>query len=101
MAQESNFNPDNLRPTAMLDSEHGEIRSFTKNLLQSGGVGISFLRKVHLHLVEILRPIYSLDERQPASLTLRNRQGSCSQRAGVLEAVARAAGVLTRVHALL
>jgi hypothetical protein len=53
----------------------------------------------HLHLVEALRPVYTIDEWQAASVTLRKQQGSCSQRAAVLEAVARAAGVPTRVHA--
>jgi hypothetical protein len=100
VAEDSNFKADNLRPTAILDSEHGEIRGFAKTLLQSVGLGIPFLRKAHLRLVETLRPVYSVDEWQPASLTLCKRQGSCSQRAAVLEAIARAAGVPTRVHAL-
>ncbi|HKW16644.1 MAG TPA: transglutaminase-like domain-containing protein [Terriglobales bacterium] len=43
--------------------------------------------------------MYTVDEWQPASVTLRKGRGSCSQRAALLEAVARTAGVPTRVHA--
>ncbi len=48
-----------------------------------------------------VRPVYSLDDAQPASRTLRNGRGSCSQRLAVLEAVARAAGIPTRTRGLL
>lgn len=48
----------------------------------------------------MLCPVYSGDERQPASKTLRGRKGSCSQRMACLEAVCRAAGIPTRVRAL-
>ncbi|SEK66054.1 hypothetical protein [Nonomuraea pusilla] len=42
-----------------------------------------------------------MNERQPASRTLALGRGSCSQRLAVLEAVARACGVATRVRGLL
>jgi hypothetical protein len=51
-------------------------------------------------LMRTLRPVYSVDERQPASATLSEERGSCSQRTAVLEAVARTAGIPTRVRAL-
>ena len=60
----------------------------------------TFLQKMHLHLVQTLRPVYSVNERQPASTTLRRGRGSCSQRMACLEAAARAVGIPTRVHAL-
>jgi Transglutaminase-like superfamily len=82
-----------------MDSEHDDIRSLTTSLLQPNATAISFLRKTHLHLVELLHPVYSVDEWQAASITLQKRRGSCSQRSAVLEAIARAAGVPTRVHA--
>jgi hypothetical protein len=42
-----------------------------------------------------------MNEAVPASRTLRRRAGSCSQRLAILESVARAIGVKTRVRALL
>ncbi len=45
--------------------------------------------------------MYAVNDAQPASRTLRRRRGSCSQRFAVLEAVARAIGVPTRVQGLL
>ncbi|MFE2103698.1 transglutaminase domain-containing protein [Streptomyces sp. NPDC059468] len=45
-------------------------------------------------------PADSRDER-PVSEVLRRRRGSCSQRLAVLEAVARASGMATRVRGLL
>ena len=51
--------------------------------------------------MKTLQPVYSVNEWQRASMTLQKRRGSCSQRAAVLEAVARAAGLPTRVHAFL
>ncbi|GGO79654.1 hypothetical protein GCM10012289_64440 [Nonomuraea cavernae] len=48
-----------------------------------------------------VRPVYGLDERQPVSTTLALGRGSCSQRLAVLEAVARATGIPTRVRGLL
>lgn len=93
-------NPGNLLATAILDTHDGEIRRMTMELRDVNVSEVDFLRRAHLHLVEMLQPVYSVDEWQPASLTLRRKRGSCSQRMAVLEAIARAAGVPTRVHAL-
>ncbi|MFC7640555.1 transglutaminase domain-containing protein [Streptosporangium lutulentum] len=48
-----------------------------------------------------VRPVYGMDDRQPVSVTLALGRGSCSQRMAVLEAVARACGIATRVRGLL
>jgi hypothetical protein len=45
-------------------------------------------------------PGYTVLERQPVSVTLTRRQGSCSQRLASLEALARWRGVRTRVRPL-
>ncbi|MER6366720.1 transglutaminase domain-containing protein [Kitasatospora sp. NPDC001527] len=44
--------------------------------------------------------MYSVEERRPVSEVLRLGRGSCSQRMAVLEAVARAQGIPTRVRGL-
>jgi len=90
----------NLNATPILDTGHPAIQRMAAMLLQQSPPAISFLRNAHLHLVRTLRPVYSVYEWQPASTTLMRGQGSCSQRTAVLEAVARAAGIPTRVHAL-
>jgi hypothetical protein len=59
------------------------------------------LRRAHAAIQVRVRPVYGLDDERPASLTLRSGRGSCSQRLALLEAVARALGVATRVQGLL
>lgn len=93
-------NEANIKATAILDVGHQEIQRMAAMLLQPFTPGLAFLRNAHLQLVKTLRPVYSVDEWQPASRTLQNGQGSCSQRTAVLEAIARAASIATRVHAL-
>ena len=90
----------NLRPTAILDYECDEIRSLASSAADKEHPSASRLRRIHSHLVTMLRPVYSVNEWQPASMTLKRRRGSCSQRMACLEAVARAAGIPTRVQAL-
>ena len=93
--------PEQLQPTALLDREHPLLLSFTHELLEACPQGgRSFLQAAHQRLSEQLRPVYTLNERQPASKTLRRGRGSCSQRMAVLEAVARAVGIATRSRAL-
>lgn len=59
-----------------------------------------FLVEVHAHIARTIRPVYAMDDRQPASVTVRRGRGSCSQRLAVLEAVARRAGIATRVRGI-
>src|SRR5579864_7546134 len=92
--------PANLRPTAILDSDHPEVHGLTRRLSKRDVSNRIWLQVVHTHLVKTLCPVYSLNEMQPASTTLLKGRGSCSQRMACLEAVARAGGVATRVQAL-
>lgn len=90
----------NLMPTAILDLDSEEVRSVVKLLALRSAADRSWLQKAHAHLARALRPTYSVDEWQPASVTLRKGHGSCSQRMACLEAVGRAAGIPSRVRAL-
>lgn len=90
----------NLKATTILDFDRGEIRPLAESLVQPGQSDRSFVQKAHLCLCELLRPVYSVNEWQSASKTLRKKSGSCSQRMACLEAVARAAAIPTRVRAL-
>lgn len=92
--------PANLGATAILDCNHPEILSLAHMLSRKEIPRRIWLQAIHTHLVKTLCPVYSLNEWQPASTTLLKGRGSCSQRMACLEAVARAAGVATRVQAL-
>ncbi|MFL5791410.1 MAG: transglutaminase domain-containing protein [Actinomycetota bacterium] len=88
-----------LAATRILDHEHPEIRRFVASL-PSASTQADLLREAHGTIAGVIRPVYSVDERRPASQTLARRAGSCSQRFAVLEAVARASGIPTRVRAM-
>jgi Transglutaminase-like superfamily len=91
-----------LAATAILDGQDPLVADLLARIRADGpAAGVGFLRAAHRRIEVIVRPVYSLNERQPASRTLRRRRGSCSQRLAVLEAVARAAGIPTRVRGLL
>jgi hypothetical protein len=47
-----------------------------------------------------VRPVYSVNDKQPISRTLRRGRGSCSQRLALLEGVARSQGIPRRVRGL-
>lgn len=59
------------------------------------------LRAAHRWISAAVRPVYSVQDERPVSEVLRRGRGSCSQRLAVLESVARASGVPTRVRGLL
>jgi hypothetical protein len=90
---------ENLKPTAILDWDAPSIRALATDLVQREEGDREIIRAAHHHLAQSVRPIYTLDELQPASVTLSKQSGSCSQRMACLEAIARAAGIPTRVHA--
>jgi hypothetical protein len=92
---------DHLQPTPILNSTHPGIVRFTQEVLaEYPAGGRIFLQAAHQWLSEQLSAVYTLNERQPAAITLMRGCGSCSQRMAVLEAVARAAGIGTRSRAL-
>ncbi len=92
--------PENLKATNILDILDEEAQTLAKEVIQQQLPDRVRLQKAHLLLVSMLRPVYSVDELQPASKTLARKRGSCSQRMACLETVARAIGIPTRVRAI-
>jgi hypothetical protein len=90
----------NLKATAILDIDCEEVRTLAESLSQPDQSDRFFVQKAHLRLCQRIRPVFSVDEWQPASRTLCKKKGSCSQRMACLEAVARAGGIPTRVRVL-
>jgi Transglutaminase-like superfamily len=89
----------NLVATRILDHEHPEIRRFVGSL-PTASTQAEAVRVAHRAVSGAIRPVYSVDERRPASSIVARGAGSCSQRFAVLEAVARAGGIPTRVRAM-
>ncbi|HXU35800.1 MAG TPA: transglutaminase domain-containing protein [Blastocatellia bacterium] len=90
----------NLQPTPIMDHNTASIRRIVATLRSRTASPISFLRSAHLDLSGRIKPVYTLDEFQPASATLAKARGSCSQRMACLEALSRANNIATRVHGL-
>ncbi|MPY65064.1 transglutaminase domain-containing protein, partial [Streptomyces spongiae] len=89
-------------PTRILDWRHPRITSLTSRVEETRPASpLDALRTAHGIIAREIRPVYSVDDRRRASRTLALGRGSCSQRMAVLEAVARASGVPTRVRGLL
>ncbi|MEU4358508.1 transglutaminase domain-containing protein [Streptomyces virginiae] len=100
-------------PTRILDWRHPRVAALVRELGTgpadaAGSVGgadagrqVESLHRVHTWISRAVRPVYSVQDGRPVSEVLRRGRGSCSQRLAVLEAVARAYGVPTRVHGLL
>ncbi|WP_328294706.1 hypothetical protein OG218_18640 [Kineococcus sp. NBC_00420] len=86
-------------PTAVLDHSAEAVRNLAART--RGGDERERLRSAHALVSVAVRPVYALDELQPASVTLRRGRGSCSQRMAVLEATARSLDVVTRCRGLL
>lgn len=92
-----------VAPTRILDWRSAEVQALLADVHAAGSSleGRALLLRAHSLIVRRVLPVYALDDSQPVSRTLARGRGSCSQRLAVLEAVARAAGVRTRVHGLL
>jgi Transglutaminase-like superfamily len=89
-----------VEPTAILNWHSPEVRALTSEL-GSAKDGRDLLQRAHGVIAARVRPVYAVDDAQPVSRTLARGRGSCSQRLGVLEAVARASGIATRSRGLL
>ena len=87
-----------LAATPLLDHGDARVRSLTATLTAEEPQAL--LRAAHASIRERVRPVYTVDELQPASRTIEKGRGSCSQRIGCLEAAARARGIGTRVREL-
>ena len=96
-------------PTPILDWQHPNVSSLLRRIdipADSGGTSspahrIAALRQAHQWIAAVVQPVYSVQDERPVSEVLRRLRGSCSQRLAVLESLARASGVATRVRGLL
>lgn len=88
--------------TQILDYESPVIRQLVARAQGFAGSTsqVAVLEAAHAIIREEVRAVYALEETTPASRTFSRGFGSCSQRLTVLESVARAVGVSTRVRAL-
>jgi hypothetical protein len=93
-------NPLTLSETPILDYGSEVVARFTDSIQPIDNSDVGFLRAAHAAVAQLIRPIYTVRERQPASQTILLRRGSCSQRIACLEALARRNGISTRVRAL-
>lgn len=84
--------------TPVLDLDSPEVRALAAPL--GADDTRSFLKAAHERIVRSIRAVYAVEDLQPASVTIRRGRGSCSQRLAVLEAVARSAGIATRVRGI-
>jgi hypothetical protein len=90
----------NLNSTSILNHDHPCIQNLIGQLRQFSNCERHFVQSAHRYLSGNIKPVYTLDEFQPASETLRKRVGSCSQRMACLEALSRGFGVATRIRGL-
>ncbi|MFJ9542233.1 transglutaminase domain-containing protein [Streptomyces sp. NPDC101225] len=96
-------------PTPILDWRHPQVAALLRRIGTTAGPGdpadpahrLAALRHAHRCIAATVRPVYSVEDARPVSQVLRRGRGSCSQRLAVLESVARATGVPTRVRGLL
>lgn len=86
-------------PTPLLDWESPLLRELTARVDPASS--LSMVQQAHRLIAQQIRPVYAVDDLQPASKTLALGRGSCSQRLSVLEAIARSLGIATRVRGLL
>ncbi|MET9425489.1 transglutaminase domain-containing protein [Streptomyces sp. NPDC006540] len=98
--------------TRILDWHHPRVAMLVRGLGTTAPSGtasgtestaadqVQALRGAHRWIATAVRPVYSVQDERPVSEVLRRGRGSCSQRLAVLEAVARASGVATRVRGL-
>lgn len=90
----------NLQATPIFDYNAASVMSLVAELQSLSPSSLSFLRSAHFDLSGRIKPVYTLDEFQPVSVTLAKGRGSCSQRMACLEALSRANNIATRVHGL-
>ena len=102
-ASDDSAQDGSLEATAILDHESAAIAALVERArsLASSENAVDVLEAAHGIIRDEVRPVYALAENTPASRTLGRGFGSCSQRLAILESVARAIGVRTRVRALL
>ena len=87
-------------PTAILNWRSAPERALATELLSAEG-DRALVQRAYGVIAARVRPVYAVDDAQPASRTLSRGRGSCSQRLAVLEPAARPAGIATRSRGLL
>ncbi|MFD0665665.1 transglutaminase domain-containing protein [Thermocatellispora tengchongensis] len=88
--------------TPILDWGHPRVLELAAEVRgTSAGTERDLLITAHRLIAARVRPVYAMNEKQPVSRTLLLGRGSCSQRLALLEAVARACGIASRVRGLL
>jgi hypothetical protein len=87
-------------PTRILDWKAASVLALVRQARERSAPGdqTALLRAAHSSIVAAVRPVYSVNDAMPVSRVLARGRGSCSQRFAVLEAVARASGIATRVR---
>lgn len=90
----------NLRPTRILDHSSDRVQAVVRRVPAPVEASRGYLQAAYRLLRDEVRPVYTVDELQPTSVTLAKGRGSCSQRFACLESLARAAGIGTRVQGL-
>ena len=88
---------NNTATTPILDYEDIELSQLVESIYATSEH--DFLRQAYFEVMNRVYPIYTIDEYQPTSVTLKKRKGSCTQRAALVEAMARSVGIPTRIHA--
>ena len=90
-------------PTPILDYTTDVLQDLVgRARAESGGAdSLAMVQAAHALIRDEVRAVYGMEEATPASETLMQGSGSCSQRLAILESVARAVGIQTRVRALL
>ena len=90
----------NVRATPILNYQDPGVQSVIATLGASQPAPRRYAQAAHTHVADVMRPVYSIDERVPVPDLLRINRGSCSQRMACVEALARGYGIGTRVRAL-
>ena len=94
----SAWDPRHLAATPILDWHARAIVELADAVRSEDA--LTTVRAAHREIAHRIRPVYALDETQPASRTLDRGRGSCSQRFAVLESVVRGSGIPTKVRGL-
>ncbi|GAA4558015.1 transglutaminase domain-containing protein [Planotetraspora kaengkrachanensis] len=90
-----------LAATPILDWKHLRVLELAAEVHGSSETDRDRLVTAHRLITTRVRPVYAMNEKQPASRTLLLERGSCSQRLALLEAVARGCGIASKVRGLL
>jgi hypothetical protein len=90
-----------IEPTRILDFQSPNVQGLITRSREGLHDPLEILERAHGFIRDEVHPVYALNEQQRISRTLARGVGSCSQRLALLEGVARAIRVRTRVRALL